>query len=69
MSAVRRVRNAAFVLGACVLAGCSSSAGSTGPKPVGVKGTVKLDGKPIAGGSVLLLSETGACGSGDVQPD
>ncbi len=51
----------------CLLLGCSSS----GPKPVKVKGTVTLDGKPIDGAGVTFLStgQGGRQATGITGPD
>jgi len=49
----------------CVLVGC----GSDLPKTVPVTGTVTLDGKPLAGATVNLVSDEGSIPSGGTTDD
>src|SRR3954447_18796867 len=43
-----------FLCAVCFLGGCENK-----PKPLGVSGTVMLDGKPLPDGSIALLGEAG----------
>lgn len=62
-----RIGFAAVMLLSFTIAGCG---GSTGPKPVPVKGKVMLKGKPVDGAEVTFLSTTaGRSASGRTNAD
>jgi len=63
---ILRAGMVACLLGVGLLTGCSSK---NGLSTASVSGAVTLDGRPIGGGSVLLVSEGGLGVSGDVQAD
>ena len=60
----RRVACCLFLMLFSVLAGCSQNA-----KLGHVRGIVRLDGKPLATGSVRFVPDAGRAATGTIQPD
>lgn len=51
------------------LAALSLGCGRKGSRPVPVSGTVTVDGKPLAGGSIMVAPEKGRAAGGLIGPD
>jgi hypothetical protein len=66
--AIGRVSAMSLLLAAGVLL-LTPGCGSRGPKPVHVSGTVMIDDKPLAGGFIRLVPESGRPSGGKIRAD
>ncbi len=68
---MRRASSLLLTLAALALpcAGCGSSAGSSPPPTLPVKGKVTYNGRPLIQGTVTFVPDRGPEANGNIQPD